>query len=102
MDEHGNIVQDPKLGWKTIPEGAATTIAAAFDPNITSKSWLHGFLKLFLEILLMMLDKLDQNGSYLVDCKVNNEAAEAYALDKGNAAKLWKLSEQIVGQNFHY
>lgn len=31
---------------------------------------------------------------------VNNEAAEPYALDKGNADKLWQLSEKLVGQSF--
>ena len=38
LDEHGNIVPDPKIGWKTLSEGAATTAIAAFDPNISGKS----------------------------------------------------------------
>jgi hypothetical protein len=44
----------------------------------------------------------DQNGSYLVDCQVDMEAAAPYAVDKDNAAKLWTLSEEIVGQKFEY
>ncbi|KAK3176580.1 hypothetical protein OEA41_007903 [Lepraria neglecta] len=34
VDEHGGIIEDPKLGWRTISEGAATTIAGAFDPSL--------------------------------------------------------------------
>ncbi len=41
LDAHGNIVPDPKLGWKTLPEGAATTVVAAFDPSISSRSDLR-------------------------------------------------------------
>ena len=47
-------------------------------------------------------DNSDQNGSYLVNSKVANEEAEPYALDKINAEKLWRLSEEIVGQKFEY
>jgi len=63
--------------WKTLPEGAATHIVAAFDPSI-----------------------VDKNGSYLADCQVANDQAKPFALDKGNAEKLWKLSEELVGQAF--
>ena len=38
LDEHGNIVLDPKVGWKTLGEGAATTVVAAFDTSISRKS----------------------------------------------------------------
>lgn len=44
----------------------------------------------------------DQNGSYLVDCQVDMKAAEPYAIDKEIAAKLWTLSEDVVGQRFDY
>lgn len=37
IDDHGNIVPNPALSWKTLAEGAATTIAAAFDPSIAGK-----------------------------------------------------------------
>ncbi|KAK9763402.1 hypothetical protein K7432_009946 [Basidiobolus ranarum] len=62
---------------KTIPQGTATYIVAAFDPSIR-----------------------DQNGSYLENNRVNNAAVKEYALDEVNAHKLWSLSEQMVGQKF--
>lgn len=44
----------------------------------------------------------DQNGSYMVNSEVNNGEAADYALDLRNAEKLWKLSEDLVGQEFSY
>ncbi|KAM0752219.1 short-chain dehydrogenase [Meredithblackwellia eburnea MCA 4105] len=73
-DEQGNDI--PGV-YKTYQEGVATQVIAAFDPTIAAKS-----------------------GSLLWDCKVDNEKATPYALDKENAEKLWKLSEKLVGQEF--
>jgi NAD(P)-dependent dehydrogenase (short-subunit alcohol dehydrogenase family) len=62
---------------KTIPEGTATHIVAAFDQNIASET-----------------------GSYLADCQLAMDRVKAYAKDDTEAEKLWALSEKIVGQNF--
>ena len=55
IDEHGNIIEDPKLGWKTLSEGVATTIFAAFDPSIagraSSSSWFEFFVNGHTDIL---------------------------------------------------
>ncbi|OJJ77392.1 hypothetical protein ASPBRDRAFT_70814 [Aspergillus brasiliensis CBS 101740] len=77
--EDGRINDDPKLNWRTASQGAATLIVAAYDPSIS-----------------------DKNGSYMVNNQVNNGEAVDYALDPGNAERLWKLSEEIVGQKFEY
>ncbi|KAJ7069300.1 hypothetical protein C8F01DRAFT_1112224 [Mycena amicta] len=78
----GNLKEDgqPNLEsakWKTIPQGAATTVVAAFDPRLNDKS-----------------------GSYLVDCVEDNSQRLAFNSDPANAAKLWKLTEEIVGEEF--
>ncbi|PWY65899.1 NAD(P)-binding protein, partial [Aspergillus eucalypticola CBS 122712] len=75
----GIINDDPKLNWRTASQGAATLIVAAYDPSIS-----------------------DKNGSYMVNNQVNNDEAVDYALDPKNAERLWKLSEEIVGQKFEY
>ncbi|OOF93260.1 hypothetical protein ASPCADRAFT_517423 [Aspergillus carbonarius ITEM 5010] len=77
--EDGSIVDDPKLNWRTPTQAAATLIVAAYDPTISDKS-----------------------GSYMVNNRVDNDAAAAYALDLENAERLWKLSEEIVDQRFEY
>ncbi|KAJ5650655.1 short-chain dehydrogenase [Penicillium longicatenatum] len=75
----GSMNNDPKLKWITTSHGAATLIVAAYTPSIPS-----------------------ENGSYMVNCKINNSEAADYALDPQNAEKLWRLSEDLVGQEFRY
>ncbi|KAJ7664362.1 short-chain dehydrogenase [Mycena polygramma] len=65
--------------WKTIPQGAATTVAAAFDPRIS-----------------------DKPGSYLDDSTVKNESVAAHSSDPANAARLWTLTEKIIGEEFTF
>lgn len=60
---------------KNISEGAAAMLAAMLDPFFDRHS-----------------------GALSQDCQV--ACAHAYASDKGNARKLWHLSEEWVGQKF--
>lgn len=76
-----------KLQFKTIPQGAATTVWAAVTGELQGKG-----------------------GLYLEDCGIAEEVpvgvAEhgyfAWALDPASAEKLWKVSETIVGQQFDW
>ena len=70
------------FGWKTIPQGAATSVWAATSAQLDG----HG-------------------GAYLEDCHVSavteeqypTEGVRAYALDGARADALWELSERLVG-----
>jgi NAD(P)-dependent dehydrogenase (short-subunit alcohol dehydrogenase family) len=74
--------------WKTIPQGAATSVwAAVVAPS----------------------DEI--GGQYCEDCHVGqvvpddlsvgvNEGVRGYALDRNNAEALWKKSEELVGESF--
>lgn len=71
-------------GFKTIPQGAATSCWAATADELTGKG-----------------------GVYCEDCsigEVNETSAmngvRSHALDKGDAEKLWTLSEELVGESF--
>ncbi|KAJ7626596.1 NAD-P-binding protein [Mycena polygramma] len=68
-----------KYPWKTIPEGAATTMVAAFDPALD-----------------------DKPGSYLSDCVVANEVIAPHSSDPANSERLWSLSEKIIGETFEF
>ncbi|KAI0741671.1 hypothetical protein C8Q80DRAFT_148437 [Daedaleopsis nitida] len=70
--------QQADFHLKTLSQGTATHVVAAFDP------------------------KLDEhNGAYLQDCqRAPEDELKPYAVDKENAERLWTLSEQIVGQTF--
>lgn len=75
--------------WKTIPQGAATSVWAA---------------------VVAPADKI--GGSYCENCRVGDvvpddlpitavsEGVRSYALDAANAEALWKKSEEMVGESF--
>ncbi|KAJ6584413.1 hypothetical protein B0H19DRAFT_1104943 [Mycena capillaripes] len=66
-----------KYPWKTLPQGAATTVVAALDPSLD-----------------------DKPGAYLSDCIVANQDVAAHSSDPANAEKLWNLTEMIIGETF--
>ncbi|KAJ7471152.1 hypothetical protein B0H11DRAFT_1372862 [Mycena galericulata] len=66
-----------KLTWKTIPQGAATIITAAFDPSLN-----------------------DKPGCYLTDSAEDNKSISPHAADPIIAEKLWTLSERLVNIKF--
>ncbi|RBR14251.1 uncharacterized protein FIESC28_07811 [Fusarium coffeatum] len=74
-------------GWNFIPTvpvevGAATHVFAAFDPNIRAS-----------------------NGAYLLEARVSDpyvDTIKSWARDPVEAEKLWRLSEELVGQKFGY
>ncbi|KAJ7142300.1 hypothetical protein C8R44DRAFT_846397 [Mycena epipterygia] len=68
-----------KMEWKTIPQGAATTVTAAFDTRLN-----------------------DKPGAYLSDCNEANKDVGAHSSDPVNAAKLWTVTEEIVGEKFTF
>lgn len=75
----------PTFQWKTIPQGAATTVWAGFAASAD-----------------------DVGGKYCEDCHVaelqeNPQArggVRAYALDPEHAKALWAKSEELVGEKF--
>ncbi|KAJ7624836.1 NAD-P-binding protein [Roridomyces roridus] len=80
VDEHGK--PNLELGlftWKTMGQGAATTVRAAFDPSL-----------------------LAQPGAYLADCQVANEQVAPHSSNPENAKKLWDITETLLGQEFRF
>ncbi|KAI1455190.1 NAD(P)-binding protein [Annulohypoxylon moriforme] len=63
--------------FKTIDQISSTSLAAALDPEIPAKS-----------------------PAYLTNCQPGE--LEEHARDPEAVEKLWKLSEELVGQNFDY
>ncbi|TMM45836.1 SDR family NAD(P)-dependent oxidoreductase [Qipengyuania marisflavi] len=77
--------QEPQP-FKTIPQGAATTCWAATAAELDNAG-----------------------GLYCEDCHVADQddtspqsGVRSYAIDKGNADRLWALSEKLVGESFAY
>ncbi|KAH6715317.1 short-chain dehydrogenase [Leptodontidium sp. MPI-SDFR-AT-0119] len=65
----------PESEWKTVDQGAATLVVAGFDPE---------------------LDVSD--GVYLHDCQIKRPSK--WAIDPGFAERLWRVSEELVGERF--
>jgi NAD(P)-dependent dehydrogenase (short-subunit alcohol dehydrogenase family) len=85
IDEGNKAAGLPPFQWKTIPQGAATTVWSGFVASAD-----------------------DVGGKYCEDCHVaqlvDNPAARggvrAYALDGEHAKALWAKSEEMVGERF--
>ncbi|KAJ6516549.1 hypothetical protein C8R47DRAFT_1205789 [Mycena vitilis] len=68
---------DASHRFKTIAQGAATTLVAALDPALN-----------------------DTPGAYLSNCVVANELIAPHSAIPTDAEKLWTITEQIVGEPF--
>ncbi|KAJ7119781.1 NAD-P-binding protein [Mycena epipterygia] len=68
-----------RFAWKTIPQGAATTVTAAFDTRFN-----------------------DKPGTYLSDSSDANADVAPHCSDPVNAEKLWTLTEEIIGESFTF
>ncbi|KAJ7912389.1 hypothetical protein B0H13DRAFT_1874899 [Mycena leptocephala] len=80
VDADGNPVPNPPFQFKTLQQGAATTVVAAFDPRLE-----------------------DKPGSYLADCVEDNAAVAAHSLiPYVMAEKLWALTEKLIGEPFAF
>ncbi|KAJ6629324.1 hypothetical protein B0H10DRAFT_1986639 [Mycena sp. CBHHK59/15] len=77
VDAEGKPNLSAKLPWKTLPQGAATNVTAAFDPALN-----------------------DKPGCYLTDSAEDNKSIAAHTSDPVMAEKLWALSEHLVGEKF--
>ncbi|KAJ7130237.1 hypothetical protein C8R44DRAFT_775161 [Mycena epipterygia] len=68
-----------KFEWKTIPQGAATTVAAAFDTRFD-----------------------DKPGVFLSECVEANDKIAPHSSDPANAERLWTITEQLIGETFTF
>ncbi|KAK5945364.1 hypothetical protein PMZ80_002568 [Knufia obscura] len=73
------------MGYKSLGQGAATTLVAACDPELSVGGEGEG------------------KTSFLSDCQVATKPpAPGYAVDKEIAGKLWEMSEGWVGEKFEW
>ncbi len=68
--------RDPQ---KTLQQGCSTTLVAALDPEIEGR-----------------------NGEYLVNGDISEFAPPEWASSVRNQERLWKLSEELVGEQFSW
>jgi NAD(P)-dependent dehydrogenase (short-subunit alcohol dehydrogenase family) len=73
-----------KMGveWKTLDQGASTSLVAALDPKLGKPN-------------------SDGYGQFLNDCQISN-MAPLYALDKAEAERVWNITEAMVKEKFSW
>lgn len=85
---------------KDLSEGASTHVYAAFSDEVASESIKSIVLS---KRILVLTEALEHNGSYLVDCQCSPlDKIRAWGRDSVEAKRLWKLSEELVGQKFEF
>ncbi len=75
---------DPSFEWKSIPQGAATSVWAATADELEGKGGVY----------------CEDCGMAKVDNESSNSGVRSYALDKASADRLWAISEELVGEEF--
>ena len=94
-------VDDISLLFKTMEQGVATHVFAAFHPSVSALGKL--FYSCHSIVILTTILYLVNNGSFLHDSHVTPlEDMYPWGRDPIDAEKLWKLSESIVGETFDY
>lgn len=84
----------------TVDDGAANLVYAAFDPYLFRELTKRFPLCIFRLTLISA-----HNGAYLQDCRVGDpwtDTIKPWATSSVEAERLWKLTEQLVGQSFNY
>jgi NAD(P)-dependent dehydrogenase (short-subunit alcohol dehydrogenase family) len=76
-----------RMEWKTVPSGAATSTWAATAPELEGRGGLY------LE---------DCHEASLRKSPEDEGGVEAWALDAAAAEKLWRVSEEMVGERFAF
>lgn len=78
--------------FKTKAQGAATTLVAAFDPALAECKGTY--------LSDCQVAEVRENGPDLAINMTSFSYVTPYALDKGAGDRLWKMTEEMVGQKF--
>ena len=92
-DANGNIFPEVARKLKTIEQGAATTVWCATSPQLAD---LGGLYCENADIAELDEGNIGQN----YDDPLTLRGVKPYSLDPVHAARLWKLSEELIGLTF--
>ncbi|KAJ7342799.1 NAD-P-binding protein [Mycena albidolilacea] len=73
------LPNEERWPWKTLGQGAATTLVAAVDTRVNAKP-----------------------NAFLWDCVEANDKVAPHCADPETAAKLWTITEELVGEKFTF
>ncbi len=91
MQKDGTVILDPEGGLKTVEQGTATQVWCAVHPS------LNGIGGVFCEdVEIASIAPEDDRRDLAMGELKKFRGVMSYAIDTGNAARLWKLSEALV------
>lgn len=93
-DENGNIKPEVEARLKTVPQGAATTIWCAVSPQLNE---IGGVYCENCDIAEIDYGQIEHR----FDEPATIRGVQSYSVDKKNAERLWKLSEEMLGFEFN-
>lgn len=88
FNDDGSMREDSGWEFKTLEQGASTTIVAAFDPALRGGEYLHDCQVAPIVAAARDMAELMKGG-----------VAE-HAIDEESAERLWALTEKMVGESF--
>ncbi|MDQ0065551.1 SDR family NAD(P)-dependent oxidoreductase [Chryseobacterium lathyri] len=92
-DENGKIKPEVEARLKTIPQGAATTVWCATSPMLQN---IGGVYCENCDIAEIDLGQIEHR----YDEPATIRGVQPYSIDRENAERLWKLSEEMLGFKF--
>lgn len=92
-DENGKIKPEVEAKLKTIPQGAATTVWCATSPALQN---IGGVYCENCDIAEIDLGQIEHR----YDDPETIRGVQPYSIDRKNAERLWKLSEEMLGFKF--
>ena len=75
---------DPDYSWKSIPQGAATSVWAATSDALEGRGGFY----------------CEDCGEAEIDAEATDHGVRPYALDPQSAARLWEMSERMTGVSY--
>lgn len=78
--------------WKSFDQGVATMLVAALDPDLDREYIFDPLLS------VLCANVVAADGVYLDDCK--QRRAARWGVDEKAAERLWRVSEELVGESF--
>ncbi|MBL1222849.1 SDR family NAD(P)-dependent oxidoreductase [Chryseobacterium sp. L7] len=92
-DKDGKIKPEVEAKLKTIPQGAATTVWCATSPLLEN---IGGMYCENCDIAEINLGQIEHR----YDEPATIRGVQSYSIDRENAERLWKLSEEMLGFTF--
>lgn len=96
IDDHGQPVLDPSRGFKTVEQGASTSVWCATSPQLDGLGGVY-CENCDIAPLVGAADEANRTSEAIRQVGSRPLGVMPYAVDPTAAARLWTLSEQLTG-----